>query len=326
MSFHRPHSKEPPANKSGKLRTPESLALNRENQRRSRARHRDLLDDLQRRVREYERRDAQASLEMQRVARDVAAENVALRALLAARGVAEGEVEAHLRGQGQRRAVLPSPSPVARRGEVTLEPLREALLDPRLDMPHPMQSSPSSLVSTPPVMVAPLVSVPGLSPIAPNYSQPSLPKDCLPPITLPPMNMDVYERGPNQHLDERPELPPIVCRRQGSNTAMDVDQRGTRVSQHTPSYVSRPGSEHLSTGHSKPQSTCQPAQNHQQQPQDPSAPHPPNKMRCVEAADILARLRGNPDDGNSWAALGCSGSNDCTVRNTDLLQLMDEMT
>ncbi|KAK7417214.1 hypothetical protein QQZ08_011693 [Neonectria magnoliae] len=318
MSLHRPRSKEPPANKSAKLRTPESLALNRENQRRSRARHRDLLDDLQRRVREYERRDAQASLEMQRVARGVAAENAALRALLAAKGVADGEVEAHLRGvgetrgqgqrQGQRRAILPSPSPVARRGEVTLEPLREALLDPRLDMPHPMQSSP-------------LVSVPGSSPIAPNCSQPSLPEDCLPSMSIPPLNRDVHERGPHQHLHERPELATAVpkgCRRRESNTRMDVDQRGAEVSQ--------PGSEHLSTGRSKPQSTCQPAPDHQQQPQDPSAPQPPNKMRCVEAAAILARLRGNPDDGNSWAALGCSGSNDCTVRNTDLLQLMDEMT
>ncbi|RGP58846.1 hypothetical protein FLONG3_11357, partial [Fusarium longipes] len=79
-----------------KARTPESLALNRENQRRSRARQRELLDDLQSRVREYERRDAQATFEMQRVARVVAGENAALRGLLAAKGVAAEEVEAHL--------------------------------------------------------------------------------------------------------------------------------------------------------------------------------------------------------------------------------------
>ncbi|KAK3684134.1 hypothetical protein B0T22DRAFT_483915 [Podospora appendiculata] len=68
-----------------KNKTPASSVVNRENQRRSRARHRDFVDDLQRRVLEYESRGVQATLEMQRVARAVAAENRKLRALLATR-------------------------------------------------------------------------------------------------------------------------------------------------------------------------------------------------------------------------------------------------
>ncbi|KPM43673.1 hypothetical protein AK830_g2880 [Neonectria ditissima] len=302
-----------------KLRTPESLALNRENQRRSRARHRELLDDLQRRVRDYERRDAQASLDMQRVARNVAAENAALRALLGAKGVADAEVEAHLerarqtQAQAQTSAQMQTPVPpigalVAARARetTTLEPLREALLDPRLDMPHRMQSSPSLLVSTPSVPAAPLVPIPRLSPLATS------------------------ERGTHQHLDGRLELAPIVpqsrCRREPSTEASSMDlDRPTEASRQTPSCVSRPGSQQRSPCRSKPQPTCHSAPPGQQE-QTPSTLQPSNKMRCVEAAAILARLRGNPDDVNSWAALGCSDSNECMVRNTDLLQLMDEMT
>ncbi|KAI6772795.1 hypothetical protein HG530_003753 [Fusarium avenaceum] len=90
-----------------KTRTPESLALNRENQRRSRARQRELVDELQTRVREYERRDGQATLEMQRVARAVAGENAALRGLLAAKGVLAEEVEAHVEAvKREERAVV----------------------------------------------------------------------------------------------------------------------------------------------------------------------------------------------------------------------------
>ncbi|KAK2131899.1 hypothetical protein NOF04DRAFT_1356732 [Fusarium oxysporum II5] len=100
-----------------KTRTPESLALNRENQRRSRARQRELLDDLQNRVREFERRDGQATLEMQRVARAVAGENAALRGLLAAKGVSIEEVEAHV------EAVRHGEKMVARTGVATVTPV-----------------------------------------------------------------------------------------------------------------------------------------------------------------------------------------------------------
>lgn len=53
---------------------------------------------------------------------------------------------------------------------------------------------------------------------------------------------------------------------------------------------------------------------------------PLNKMHCMEAATILARLRAHPDTSLAQASLGCAENQDCMVRNTDLLQLMDEMT
>ncbi|XXH04983.1 arsenicals resistance [Hypoxylon texense] len=81
-----------------KFQTPASVAQNRESQRRSRARQRDLLDEMRDQLKRYQRRDAVATAEMQRAARAVAEENRRLRRLLARRGVTEEEVRDFLAG------------------------------------------------------------------------------------------------------------------------------------------------------------------------------------------------------------------------------------
>ncbi|KAH6843932.1 hypothetical protein B0T12DRAFT_457997 [Alternaria alternata] len=76
--------------------TPSSIRI-RENQRRSRNQRKELIQDLQRRVQEYEAKGIAATQEMQRAARKVADENARLRSLLSSRGVAHEEIEAYLR-------------------------------------------------------------------------------------------------------------------------------------------------------------------------------------------------------------------------------------
>ncbi|XP_014559896.1 hypothetical protein COCVIDRAFT_90630 [Bipolaris victoriae FI3] len=76
--------------------TPSSIRI-RENQRRSRNQRKELIQDLRRRVQEYEIKGVAATQEMQRAARKVAEENSLLRSLLASRGVTHNEVEAYLR-------------------------------------------------------------------------------------------------------------------------------------------------------------------------------------------------------------------------------------
>lgn len=51
-----------------------------------------------------------------------------------------------------------------------------------------------------------------------------------------------------------------------------------------------------------------------------------DKIHCMEAATILAQIRGNSDISQARAVLGCANNDSCMVRNTDLLDLMDEMT
>jgi hypothetical protein len=43
------------------------------------------------------------------------------------------------------------------------------------------------------------------------------------------------------------------------------------------------------------------------------------------AATILASMQGHGDTTQAWAALGCSGPSDCTVKNTRVLELLDEV-
>ncbi|KAL6879205.1 hypothetical protein J3F83DRAFT_289643 [Trichoderma novae-zelandiae] len=68
----------------------------RENQRRSRARRKEYVEGMQRKLQDYESKGVAATLEMQQAARDVAIENARLRLLLAHSGVTADAVEGFL--------------------------------------------------------------------------------------------------------------------------------------------------------------------------------------------------------------------------------------
>ncbi|KAI0399695.1 hypothetical protein F4802DRAFT_602755 [Xylaria palmicola] len=80
-----------------KVRAPADAAQNRASQQRSRARRQAHVAALEARVRAFERGGVRASLAMQQAAREVAWANERLVELLAARGVARGEVDEFLR-------------------------------------------------------------------------------------------------------------------------------------------------------------------------------------------------------------------------------------
>ncbi|KAL2147932.1 hypothetical protein VTI28DRAFT_3410 [Corynascus sepedonium] len=68
----------------------------RNNQRRSRARHREFVEELKAKIRHYECKGVQATLDMRQAARKVALENSRLRSLLASHGVANEEIDHYL--------------------------------------------------------------------------------------------------------------------------------------------------------------------------------------------------------------------------------------
>jgi hypothetical protein len=74
-----------------------SSARIRDNQRRSRNRRKELIDDLQKRVQTYEQNGVTATQDMQRAARKVAQENLRLRSLLAHHGISQEAVDFYLR-------------------------------------------------------------------------------------------------------------------------------------------------------------------------------------------------------------------------------------
>ncbi|KAG9247370.1 hypothetical protein BJ878DRAFT_190959 [Calycina marina] len=75
---------------------PADLARIRENQRRSRARRKEYLGEVEARLQQCERLGVAASSDIQMVARRVAEENSQLRELLAKHGIGNDEVEEHL--------------------------------------------------------------------------------------------------------------------------------------------------------------------------------------------------------------------------------------
>ncbi|RGP71508.1 hypothetical protein FSPOR_3214 [Fusarium sporotrichioides] len=267
-----------------KARTPESLALNRENQRRSRARQRELLDDLQGRVREYERRDAQATLEMQRVARVVAGENAALRALLAAKGVAPEEVESHLDAVRHEdkttvKIGVSSFTPVSTPSSATSPVVIPSRPVPFIQSQcQPTGCGPVQESSNPPINFQPMM-----------YSPPT------PSTTT--MNTCTEESG----CCPRPQPPPSTMTMNICNEESGCCPRPQPPSQPQP----------------QPQLEMQPEVQH---------PRSIDKIHCMEAATILAQIKGHSDISNARAVLGCGPNDSCMVRNTDLLTLMDEMT
>lgn len=117
LALHRPFTiynriSHQPADKTTQTQTSTSTLQNRDSQRRSRARHRELVGDMQRRLREYELHGAENNLQIQRAARAVALENRRLRQLLAHHGVSLVEVEAYLRTCGDGDSYPSSSSPV----------------------------------------------------------------------------------------------------------------------------------------------------------------------------------------------------------------------
>ncbi|KAH6654199.1 hypothetical protein BKA67DRAFT_564401 [Truncatella angustata] len=86
-------------------KTPASQSQNRESQRRSRARQRELVEDLRKRLDEFEQRGVRATMEMQEAARAVVAENQLLRALLATHNVSRKEIEDYLSLEPMSQAV-----------------------------------------------------------------------------------------------------------------------------------------------------------------------------------------------------------------------------
>lgn len=90
-------------------RTPPSVRI-RNNQRRSRARRKEYIEDLEQRIRRFERQGVEATTEVQTAARKVARENALLRALLVANGVSNQEIDDYLSGKSYNPDIIHPPT------------------------------------------------------------------------------------------------------------------------------------------------------------------------------------------------------------------------
>lgn len=155
---------------------PNSLNRIRNNQRKSRARRKEYLQELESKIRKYESMGVEASLEIQASARLVAEENRRLRALLQSRGVVSQEIETAV-ATSSVEAQAPSRASILEAKLNTKKPCTGEVC--KTD-PKSRQSNTSSSVSLRTTATNP---VPSSSMATPAFS----------PMDLPSHLMDCYE-------------------------------------------------------------------------------------------------------------------------------------
>ncbi|KAL2109437.1 hypothetical protein VUR80DRAFT_2456 [Thermomyces stellatus] len=240
----------------GEPTAPNPRARIRDNQRRSRARHREFVEDLRRRVRDYEARGVQATLEMQRAARAVALENSRLRALLHSKGVSDDEIERYLaspdRGCQPRRLEVNGHRRASKGGSGASE-IRG-------------QHNPKSPAG------------------ADGRVTDASAAMCLKRL--------INDDGPHPFDMLEPQSADLTSRALSMNLQIPSEERGSDTSAQT----SLPPLQSLSLS--------------------------PHEMPCSAAAEIIAGAHGHGDECLARSILGCAGSSHCVIRNTQVLQVL----
>ncbi|EFQ34279.1 uncharacterized protein GLRG_09423 [Colletotrichum graminicola M1.001] len=273
----------------------------RDNQRRSRARHKEFVDELQRKVQEYEKRGIEASLQMQKAARDVAIENSRLRALLASRGVSSDQVDAYLRSFDDDPK-----SSSAISINTTLAPI--------LNGPVVLEPSPTQL---PPLQEHfGKTFHPDQAATADNADAAALKKRKYGDALLPP----VLTLTPTPDVQQSSAL---------DRLAVLADASLKRSSTQPPAQHSSTSSESSRSPHSydrTSQTPPRPAEPHCHQHQHQHLPTAsPHEMSCNAAARIIADMQGSSaDDRKTKIALGCRPQDEeCFVKNTSIFRVLD---
>ncbi|KAF2028412.1 hypothetical protein EK21DRAFT_113907 [Setomelanomma holmii] len=262
----------------------------RENQRRSRNKRRELIEDLQQRVRDYELKGVEATQDMQRAARRVAQENLGLRSMLAQRGVTQEEVQSFLRKFNGNDAPVQTQR-IALTKVATIQCVTpKATSIPGAVAAHPLDS-------------------------AQQLDEPVSRTQCCPgnarehnnaPQVIQEMEMDglrLSKCGPTQG------------KYSSGRRDYDVNQveRGSRDLVPEPPVSEAPDCPNTADCFCPPTSNV-------------DIP-PPNKgleISCDTATAIIIEMRGDGDIDAVRASLGCKGREECTVRNSTVLQIMDE--
>ncbi|KAK3177466.1 hypothetical protein K4F52_009757 [Lecanicillium sp. MT-2017a] len=274
-----------------KFKTPESNAQNRESQRRSRARRRELIDDLTRQIEEYKRRGIEASLHMQRAARAVLAENRRLRALLYQYGISPDEANGNFSTPGRRPA-----SGLAFKGGMAEE----------IRAPEPRSTQDTS-------------KSPAVAHDSPLRQEVSLSPESLA------MPTDKGCRAVRMSSAATPTPPTPPCHH-GHGEA--EGQEGEKERCQPSNYTGHDDLEQIAScvdgleyGIPVAASDCF----------CPPGPPTRSTYRtetlqtsCEAAAAILIDLQSQDDLASARTALGCMGASSCSVKNTTIFRLMDE--
>ncbi|OAL42677.1 hypothetical protein IQ07DRAFT_686210 [Pyrenochaeta sp. DS3sAY3a] len=267
--------------------TPSSTRI-RDNQRRSRMRRTEHLHSLQERLQEYERQGVAATLKMQRAARKVAQDNVRLRALLALHGVPSEQVESFLRSSDEAstsKAIL-----LSFQGPSTTCQ-SQALENEGNDFFRPSESSHQTKSHH---------ESHGHTIVEPRLTLATPKNHCAQHVNIPRPSTSSVQT----------EIPP-------SDTVAECDDmqgHGEWNDSNYPRPVMEP-------------SKCLTSLDCFCAPPPVDEHHPASsglEISCEAAATIIVEMRGDGDRDSIRASLGCRGQRTCNVKNSTVLEIIDE--
>lgn len=266
------------------------LLRNRENQRASRARRKGYIEDLEKRVRDFEREGAAATLSVQSAARKVAEENFWLRHMLSTHGIGKNEVDEYVEWN-RLQVSAGSGAPVQ---SLKFVPQQQQQRSPPRKRKHSeMSARELEAARTLGQIDSPVRHVP-----VPPWEAMQSPKLSRQPLSDLPTPEDSYGSEQEHTTSTSPEL---------RDTA-------ERHSQGQPSVVSSASAQPEIQTQPKRESCVYNASNH---------PRQTDVTPCEEAAQIIASMRGHEDAEAVWPELGCSADKKCTVTNMTIFQLGD---
>ncbi|RFU78695.1 hypothetical protein TARUN_3542 [Trichoderma arundinaceum] len=285
---------------------------NRECQRRSRARRKELVDDLKKQLEEYQRQGATASLEMQKAARAVNFENQRLRSLLHLLGVSQGEIQQYLASPEHPVSVATNNIPGhQQRNCAACGSSLGQKKSHNSSLQFSMQESQNSRLDTDGLHI--LASTP--SPAGSTCQNPSTLRSRTPP------DSDTIALTPASDVSAE------FCKTASSGCCAKVQQdndESMSVAQDTCGKTDSGNSAFTHNGDTvaqilPPVSDCF-------CPPDSSVQRAGGSgvTSCDTAAAILMELHGHLDADRVRATLGCVGSSPCSVGNTKVFQLMDK--
>jgi hypothetical protein len=278
---------------------------------------------------------------MQRAARKVADENARLRSLLANRGVAHEEVEAYLRSFDATNAPNHSAAnlyalPASSRPPIVATPGGSLVRYTALPVCQARAPTPAQLRVQAPAQAAfyqPKHSPPQPSPSpyaesqntrhsvvsAIQHAESDAEKENLPTVSSPAISHEQNSpRDSKQPSCCRSIEPPTVsCSQEPDNAMLD------HIAPSSPDGRETDGRETdgRETADCPSTASCF----------CPPSSAPPEKsldsgllISCETAASIIAEMRGDGDRQRIRASLGCHGDKECSVKNTLVLELMDE--
>lgn len=268
----------------------------RDNQRRSRARRKEYVENLERKVQEYERHGVDATLEMQHAARTVALENSRLKMMLAKMGASDGDVEAFLASCQDREAAEALSS-------VSLMPVHHDKDDgtgQQTTKEIGGRRRQQGLSITPDLETKPYIagnyqnhtSTNGHAGSVPSSSHGSTPSQGTPldVLALATLHQEPCCQGKTQ------------CTTASEAPSPSTVETNTRAVTPTSAYAPTlsPGATTVAQDFSSPM-----------------------EMSCNAAAAIIADMQGHGDASLAKARLGCRGQDECLVRNTVLFQILE---